>query len=258
MTKYLFLGSVLLLAVSCGQWLDTKESRNDPSSDVKGFGDFRGVRLTEAEIASLMKRQGVPPTEIGRALCTAHFESNFFTQAQHDNRMERRPDPAGPMTPEGKPLRYLFSPKKICLKSTASRAVATMVCTATKNDNLKGYKNTPELNACLDTMRSHLATMKEILAAGGTAAQERARQCSFDYGLFQINDYWGVYGTYPNGNKAPCAQFANQDMFNIDRNIACMVKMARCGRTSCNFGAWHGYNANKAFCDAYRPGRGLP
>lgn len=248
----------MMFAISCGGSYDWN-SREPDESQIKGFGDFQGTRLTENQIVAALRRHGVPTSEFGRALCTAKFESNFFTEAQHDNRFERTPNTAGPRSPTGVPLQYFFKAKVDCLRPSAdSRVLLTKTCIGIKNDDLKGYKKNPEFIACMDELKKSLRDAREIIAAGGSEAQLKARQCSFDHGLYQINDYWGVYGTYPNGNRAPCSNAINKNMFDLDTNISCMVKMARCGRNSCNFDAWHGYKANKQFCDSYRPGAGFP
>ena len=140
-----------------------------------------------------------------------------------------------------------------------------------------GYKKSPEFDACIQSQQKQMYRSGELLALARKAktAEERKRlrsdalSCSYDFGLFEINDYWGSLSPDANGeNAAPCKELAGKDLFYLDNNVSCMVKMARCGvmktnkSTSidldkngkidsneyvkddlCDFSPWHGYDA---------------
>jgi hypothetical protein len=251
--------SALIFSLSIVSILGCKKSNDiQNNADVLvGYGDFQGTRLTENQIVTLLRNVGIPESQLGTAVCVAYFESNFYTNAQHDNRFDRQPVANGPKSASGSPLQYTFRAKPQCLKNPNDTKLINKVCTTMKNDNLKGYKNTPDFQQCMNEIRTGMTSAAEQMALNTPEAKLKARDCSYDYGLFEINDYWGVYGTNAQSAPMPCAHLKGKDMFELTNNIDCMKRLARCTQTSCNFQPWHGYTANKEKCDNYTLGSGL-
>lgn len=63
----------------------TVESTDGETSEDEG--ELRGgTRLSPSEVASLVRQAGFPSSLIGRMVCTAKWESSFYTAATHRNR----------------------------------------------------------------------------------------------------------------------------------------------------------------------------
>ncbi|MFO0669587.1 MAG: transglycosylase SLT domain-containing protein [Polyangiaceae bacterium] len=60
---------------------------DDPNAEGADEGELRGgERLTASQVADLVRNAGFPSNMIGRMVCTAKWESSFYTKATNKNR----------------------------------------------------------------------------------------------------------------------------------------------------------------------------
>lgn len=95
MTRAWFTLSVVAIALNAGcssadDGLDTEASPSADTSDDEGTiaeQELRGgERLSSYEVASLIRQAGFPANMVGRMVCTAKWESSFYTKATNKNR----------------------------------------------------------------------------------------------------------------------------------------------------------------------------
>ena len=86
LVSLVILGALAIGATGCAA--DAQDSQDD--GDAEQLGDvgqqlLAGTRLSEKEVASLVRRAGFPEYEVGRMVCTAKYESSFYTRASNRN-----------------------------------------------------------------------------------------------------------------------------------------------------------------------------
>ena len=96
MTRAWFALSVIAVALNtgCSSADDGIDGESSPSADTSDDGEGTtaeqelrgGERLASYEVASLIRQAGFPANMVGRMVCTAKWESSFYTKATNKNR----------------------------------------------------------------------------------------------------------------------------------------------------------------------------
>jgi lysozyme C len=80
--KRLFFVFSAMAMVACGANADTQSDGTLGESEGKLLA---GPRLSEGQIATLLREAGFSDAEVPKMVCTAKYESSFYTRASHTN-----------------------------------------------------------------------------------------------------------------------------------------------------------------------------